>query len=93
MPQNNYDAIKLLAQAQVENSQRRYKRAVELLTQIINLSESETAISEYVRRITYIELYKAHKALGHDKEALTIFNKAIKFGVKIKELETNDDRH
>jgi hypothetical protein len=86
MPDQPSDVIE---RAKFERERGHAGRALALLNEYIATCErTPNSINENAYRMAHIELYKAHKGLGHDRLALTAFNKAIQLGARLKDLET-----
>ena len=88
---SGYDAVKLLARAKFERDSGRPERAVELLTELLILAESDRSLRhQYPYFAAHIELHKAHCALGHEKEAQEYRAKALKLGASPEQLADED---
>jgi len=84
---STYVAVRLLARSKVERDKGNLERAVELLESVITLGENDEAFRrQYPYLAAHINLYRIHRATGHDKEARGYFAKAIVLGATRKEI-------
>ena len=92
MPERDRDeAIRLLAQAKVARGQGDFERAIGYLNEVVAFGTGDKALAgEYPRREAYVQLYKAHRALNHHKEALDCYIEAMLHGATVEQLTEPD---
>ncbi len=85
---SDYEAVKLLAQAQNAREHGEHERAVDILKTVIFLCEGKDSVTcEYLLRTAHTILYGIYKSQGASIEADQYYRKAIKLGVRKEELE------